>query len=182
MPGANRDIADRSYLLVTPDDLRRLAKIAADDLRQLFERNEPLRRLYLSKYLCTALCQGAALHVVDGKNGIKDWDVWTFFRRHPERQFPPRRRVERSFGDPRFGRLTRTEHVGRCVDLLGRAIECDEGADPSVAIRKYLRDGRTKSAQLLAMKAVILLDPEHRCGEVVWPEGTEPCGLASAPD
>jgi hypothetical protein len=29
--------------------------------------------------VCVALCQGAALHFVDGENGVKDFDVWTFY-------------------------------------------------------------------------------------------------------
>lgn len=172
------ETADRCYEKVMIADLRRLAQIATADRELLFRRNDRLRRLYEDRVLCIALCQGAALHVVDGRNGIKDWDVWTFFRMHPEAPFPPRRRVEREFGDPRFGRsIIRSEYLGRCVDLLGRAIECPEGVDPAAAIRRYLRQGRTASAKALADKAVVLVDPEERCGDIVWPIGAEARGL-----
>lgn len=172
------DLEERCFLTVSLDDLRRLAAIANRDLEELFARNERLRTCYKDRRLCVALCQGAALHLVDGKNGIKDWDVWTFFSRHPDGQFPPRRRVERAFGDPRFGRsVSRSQYEGRCVDLIGRSIDCDEGTDPADALRAYLREARTTTAQLLAQKAVVLLDPEQRCGEVVWPPGAATRGL-----
>jgi len=36
-------------------------------------------------------------------------------------------------------------------------------------IRDYLTSPSTKSAHLLAKKAVVLIDPPSRRGEVVWP-------------
>jgi hypothetical protein len=32
-------------------------------------------RLYADRLFAVALCQGAALHYIDGKNGVKDLDV-----------------------------------------------------------------------------------------------------------
>ena len=41
--------------------------------------------------IAVALCQGAALHYVNGSNGIKDLDVWTFYAERPALiQYPPR--------------------------------------------------------------------------------------------
>jgi hypothetical protein len=37
------------------------------------------------------------------------------------------------------------------------------------AIRRYLAARRTDSAKALAAKAVVLIDPQNRAGEVVWP-------------
>jgi len=36
------------------------------------------------------LCQGAALHYVNGKNGVKDFGVWSFYAQHDDWPFPPR--------------------------------------------------------------------------------------------
>jgi hypothetical protein len=39
----------------------------------------------VDKYL-----QGAALHYVNGQNGIKDFDVWSFYAQYDDWPFPPR--------------------------------------------------------------------------------------------
>lgn len=166
------EVAERCYLPIDDAVLGRLAAIAAEDLQAFFRRNPRWDRLYRERVLCVALCQGAALHFVNGRNGVKDWDVWTFFRLHPEGPFPPRRRGESALGDPRFGRsMVRSEYVGRPVDLIGRSIIADECEDPVTAVQRYLAAGSTQSARRLAEKAVVLLDPAQRCGEVVWPSG-----------
>ena len=46
--------------------------------------------------------------------------------------------------------------------------------DPADAIRRYLTARRTKSAKALAAKAVVLIDPQNRAGEIVWPAGSHP--------
>ncbi|MCB1743607.1 MAG: hypothetical protein KDK91_24740 [Gammaproteobacteria bacterium] len=179
MHTADEGATERSYLRITRADLRRLASIAQADLTDFLARSERARTQLEGRYLCTALCQGAALHAIDGKNGIKDWDVWMFFGREPGDiyQFPYRRRIERSFGEPRFGRsLTRSDHVGRCVDLLGRYIFADAGEDPTAAVRRYLSQGGSRSACLLAAKAVVMVDPES--GVARWFGLSKPLGLA----
>lgn len=106
--------------------------------------------------LLVALCQGAALHYLDGLNGFKDLDVWTFYARHPEGAFPPRWRVMAYFGRRRWA-VTRddTGFLGRHVDLIGRSLDVAPGTDPVRAVRSYLRAGRTASARALAAKAVV---------------------------
>ena len=121
--------------------------------------------------VCVALCQGAALHFVDGENGVKDFDLWTFYTARPDHPlFPWRRRVARVFGDPGFGPVPdRPGFVGRRVDLLARSIEVGSGTDPAEVLCGYLSEGRTASARALAQKAVVLLEPSDRLGTVVWP-------------
>lgn len=51
------------------------AQIEAD----LFARHPHGAGRYAGRLLCRALCQGAALHYLDGKNGVKDFDVWSFY-------------------------------------------------------------------------------------------------------
>jgi len=160
----------RSLLPITLDDLRRLGAIAAEDRKDFFARHPDTAMLYSGRLFAVALCQGAALHYLDGKNGIKDLDVWSFYREHPSRMFPPRRRAKADFGDPKFGTSPDFEHfVGRRVDLIGRSIEVDDVSDPIEVIRTYLRMKKTTSAKLLAQKAMILIEPGHLLGRVIWP-------------
>jgi hypothetical protein len=118
-----------------------------------------------------ALCQGAAQHYVDGKRGIQDFDVYTFYSRHPARPWYAKRKKKMDFGDPRFGTSPDSPHfVGRRVDLLGRSLDVPLGTEPSVAIRSWLRAGRgNMSSAYLAEKSVVLLEPVRRCGEIIWP-------------
>lgn len=116
------------------------------------------------------LCQGAALHYIDNENGIKDFDVWSFYRAAPERPYPYRRRGVMDFGDPKFGQTDDSlSFKGRRVDLLGRSLEVSDGCDPVAALRDYLAGGRTQSARLLAQKAVVLIEPGNELGTVIWP-------------
>ena len=160
----------RSLLPISRDDLRRLGRLAANDRADFFRRKPDTGALYSSRLFAVALCQGAALHYLDGVNGIKDLDVWSFYTEHPARMFPPRRRAKVDFGDSKFGRSPDApDFTGRRVDLIGRSIL---GADPRDAVsslRKYLNGRKTESARLLALKAVILIEPVELLGTTVWP-------------
>ena len=76
----------------------------------------------------------------------------------------------RDFGPSKFGRYPRDapRYSGRRVDLLGRSLRVEPGADLTEAIRRYLTVRRTRSAKELAAKAVVLIDPESRLGEIAW--------------
>lgn len=160
----------RSLEPITRSDLCRLAAIANADIEDLFLRKPETARAYAGRMFCIALCQGGALHYLDGKNGIKDLDVWVFFEAGTGRAFPYRRRGQRDFGDPKFGRTPGDEgFLGRRVDILGRSLRGVDRGDPVETLRKYLEGGKTESARQLARKAVILLEPRHLLGTVVWP-------------
>jgi len=60
-------------------------------------------------------------------------------------------------------------YEGRRVDLMLRGLHCPLDADPVVAIREWLVGGKPGSSRWwLAKKAVILIEPIERSGEVVW--------------
>ena len=162
----------RSYKPIDRSDLVRLAEITRADLVDFFAR-KPRYAVLENRLVCIALCQGAARHFIDGTNGVKDFDVWTFFAAHPDApDFPWRRREARDFGDPKFGPSPdKPDFVGRHVDLLGRSIEVGEGDDLIFVLRRYLSVGRTTTARHLSEKAVVLLEPADRLGTVVWPIG-----------
>src|SRR5438270_503107 len=117
-----RTDAARSFKRISANDLARLASIAELDRTDYF-KGHPRHASLASKVLCVALCQGAALHYLNGRNGVKDFDVWTFYAADHSQQFPPRRLASKDFGRSKFGRSPRCGNVvGRRVDLLGRSI------------------------------------------------------------
>ena len=120
---------------------------------------------------CVALCQGAALHYVDGRNGVKDLDVYTFYAEHPTGPFPSRWLTNADLGPSRFGRYPADPERfrGRRVDLLGRSFDVSPDVDPVAVVRGYLSAGRTETARQLAKKAVVLLEPEKLRGKIIWP-------------
>ena len=168
-------MAERSYASISDDDLDRLAAIAARDRALMFDANSRWA-LYRDRVLCVALCQGAALHFINDQNGVKDFDVWTFFAATASRPYPDpalyRRNKGADFGPSVHG--ARAEDAargfsGRKVDLLSDSLEVAVGVDPAKALRVWLTRGTRKTPRCLAAKAVILLEPRKRRGEVVWP-------------
>jgi hypothetical protein len=170
MGGVPKD-PDRSLVQIGRADLLRLAALAADAEADLFKRNPQGSGRYAGRLLGRALCQGAALHYVNKRNGVKDFDVWSFYAQYDDWPFPARWRGTRDFGPSRFGRYSSDppRYSGRRVDLLGRSLPAETGADPAGVLRRYLTARRTDSAKYLAAKAVVLIHPENRVGEIVWP-------------
>jgi hypothetical protein len=160
----------RSQKHIDRRDLSRLASLAAADRMDFIARMG--RKTLQHAYRCSALCQGAALHYIDGRNGVKDFDVWSFYA-GSSRLFPSRRVVSVDFGNSKFGTSSdRPDFIGRRVDLLGRGIRFeDSDRDDGIidALRTYLSRGSTASARRLAEKAVVLVDPPRLRGKVVWP-------------
>jgi len=158
---------DRSLARIEIADLLRLAALAADAEAELFRRNPHGSGRYAGRLLGRALCQGAALHYVNESNGVKDFDVRSFYARYDDWPFPARWRGTRDFGPSKFGRYPRDppRYSGRRVDLLGRSLSAEPSADPADVLQRYLAARRTGSAKALAAKAVVLIDPQDRAGE-----------------
>jgi hypothetical protein len=158
-----RDDPPRNHGRFTPQVLDRLAAIAAEDREDRFRRR-PRWAPYRDRVLCVALCQGAAMHYVDGKNGVKDLDVYTFFAHDGKvGTWPPRWRIEHRFDLDPF--------QGHYVDLIGRSLAEEVGTDPVLTVQRYLSDRPTATARALAQKAAVILDPEPLRGTVAWPVG-----------
>jgi hypothetical protein len=166
---------DRSHESITPSDLRRLARIARSDRTDFFERFPRWSKLYSGRFLCAALCQGAASHFVNGKTGVKDFDVWSFFCEISGQPMRRRRVVSRDFGHPKFGTSPdRPDFVGRRVDLVFRSIDCNHGTSPITALRQYLTEGRTATARFLAGKGAVLIEPAEFAGAIAWLKRRDP--------
>jgi len=176
--------SSRSYERIGKADLRRLGQLAAED-RDYFYRRRPE---YRGRLFCVALCQGAAQHYLDVErgaakpNGVKDFDVYSFFANIGGKRFPADRRQRHTdFGPSGFGREQAPDprwrhYTGRRVDFLFRGLAVSLGDDPVEALRRYLGAGRTKTARLLALKGAVLIEPEQLLGRIAWPH-TGPVGL-----
>lgn len=166
----------RSYERIDASTLNRLAMIGSAD-RSRFLQGRPE---YRGRLICVALCQGAGLHYVDmanrrrRPNGVKDFDVWSFFAAISGRKFPGyRRRTHVDFGPSKFGRCRgeppRFRHFeGRRVDLFVRDLQAGVSANPVTALREWLEERRTGSQRALAAKGVVLLQPSQLRGKIVW--------------
>jgi len=168
--------------MLREQDLERLLEIE-HVWRNSLERRFEHWREYAPRLLCVAIAQGGALHLIDGKNGIKDFDIYRFFAKHPGRPDPDpaiyRGSTAEDFGDPRrFGRNTDPRAsakvkrmTGRNVDIFSVALPVEPGSDPEPAIRALLAAPRTKRQRCLAEKAVVILDPKPY--RIVWPQRLE---------
>lgn len=174
--------AGRSYEPIDNEDLSTLGRFAAEDL----EKFVASRPEYRERLLCVALCQGAGQHYVDlaigstMPNGVKDFDVWSFFAAVPGERFPADiRNIHVDMGPSKFGRYPNEPKrfagfAGRRIDLFLRALPVELDGDPAEALQAYLTRRRTTSARYLAMKGVVLIEPVARRGEVVWPVAATP--------
>ena len=150
---------------ITIGALSKLAAIAQLDFEGLCYRHPRYKKM-LPLAIC--LAQGAATHVVDGVNGIKDFDVWYFFKAG-EVTAPPRRVAKADFGRGKYGKTNDSPNfVGRRVDLMMRSIPYD--LSPILSIQNYLVKKNTRSAEFLSMKGVIILESfgEESTGTVIW--------------
>ncbi|MDQ6850577.1 MAG: hypothetical protein M3070_11580 [Actinomycetota bacterium] len=164
----------RSLTRIDRNDLLHLANLAADVEARLFARHPQGAGRYAGRLLCRALCQGAALHYLDARTGVKDFDVWSFYAARSDGPFPYRWRGTADYGPSKFGRYREDppSFTGRRVDLLGRSLDVLLDAEPAAVLRDYLSAARTSSAKALAEKAVVLINPERLAGKVAWPEAS----------
>lgn len=170
---APNTVTKRSWETIEPHHLHRLAEIAIDDLEDFFRQYPAHGCRYRDRLMLICLCQGAAGHFVHRDRGVKDFDVWAFFRKHPEQPFPYGRHKTWDFGPSRFGRHPDDEHRrGRGVDLFGRSIPCEAGQDPHDCVREWLGSGKTGSPPEIAKSAVVVIHPEEEAGSIIWDPGS----------
>ena len=161
---------ERSPEIITKSDLRKLLTLARSDIEAFFARN-PSYKEYEGQEVLVALCQGGALHYLDKKNGVKDFDIW-FFYPLKTKNLPYRRRGVVDFGVSKFGAHPKAKakgYRGRTVDVLMRSDAYFSDNKPESAIVNYLKCKNSKTANLLAQKAVIGLYPEKLFGTKLWP-------------
>jgi hypothetical protein len=161
----------RSPEIITKSDLKKLLTLARTDIDSFFNRN-PSYCDYVGNEVLITLCQGGALHYIDRKNGVKDFDVW-FFYPMKSRNLPYRRRGVVDFGESKFGvhpEMKLKGFSGRTVDVLMRSDVFFKGKSPDTEIAEYLLYKNSATSKFLAKKAVIGLFPERLFGKRLWPQ------------
>ncbi len=162
---------ERSPELTTDKDLRKILTLAQGDIESFFNRN-PLYKPYSGKECLIALGQGGALHYIDKKNGVKDFDVWFFYPAIGGIVLPYRRRGVVDFGESKFGRHPDDEGFkGRKIDVMMRSDLHFNNGQPEKCIQSYLTDCKSKTARVLAQKAMIGLYPEKLFSKILWNQG-----------
>jgi len=144
-----------------------------------FFRKWPYCSGFEKELLAIALCQGAANHFVvcqgmaskyfdTEKSGIKDLDIWFFFKKTDGKRFNPRWQYQQDLGPSKFGNSPDdVGYRGRRVDFFGRSIISEEmGIEDS--IKYWLHHGGGRSPGLILQKAVIGLYPEEILCKPIW--------------
>jgi len=85
------------------EGLSLLAEIAAADREAYFGRDRDWAAQYRGRLIATALCPSVALHLLNVTTGVQDFDVYSFYARHPDRPWCAIGNVTADFGQPRFG-------------------------------------------------------------------------------
>lgn len=167
-------ILERSLEPITRTDLSELFEGSKKRLQAFFldtQGSKWLKLYDIENPIAVALCQGAALHFCDGRNGVKDFDVW-FFYPFNQKHLPYRTIWSWDYGNPKFGKHPAlNDHIGRKVDVIVRSIRHHVESDPIATIVEYLEREHTSSARALAKKAVVLISPHRYIGKIVWWRG-----------
>lgn len=165
-------VSKRSFEQLTDNDLRKVRDVGYCVLNDaLFRLSGSTTGAFKDALAVLCLCQGSALHRLTGVRGIKDFDVWGFFRPVSGHRFPVRARWEGDFGPSVHGRHpddVKAGRSGRKVDVLGRDVPMGQNEDPRQAVRRYLAGGRKGTPLELAYRPVIVLWPDKWFGEIVW--------------
>lgn len=159
---------ERSFATITTQDLKRILKLAKSDVKRFFDNHPKYGRLYRGTEILIALGQGAALHYIDKKSGVKDFDVWFFY---PKRTItlPYRRRGTADFGSLKFGKHPDDkDYTGRRIDILMRSDPHFKRNNPQRSLTNYLNQSNTQTAVKLSHKAMIGLWPDSLFGKILW--------------
>lgn len=158
----------RSFAPVTDADLERLSKIVSTAHRDL----RRIRPDLAGRLVAGCLAQGAAAHRVDEMTGVKDFDLWLFYRLDEDSQpANARRRKTYDFGVSAHGRHPDddgSKFVGRRVDVMCRSLPPGAPADPVDAVEAWLAGGAA-SPTILSKRPVVLVWPKPLLGHSVRP-------------
>ena len=144
-----------------------------------FLRNNTYCAKFQDLLLCITLCQGAANHyaICQGyakryfdstKIGVKDFDIWFFFRKEEGRIFNPRWIEKKDMGYTKFGRNPGDVGFrGRRMDFIGRSITFGK-MDIEGTVRRWVQSAGGASPKSLLQKAVVGLYPHEVLGKVIW--------------
>jgi hypothetical protein len=147
--------ANRSFEIITRDDLKHLGQLALSNFADFFARNP--HHAYLGRLRLICLLQTAAKHYVEPDQcrkpdqrcgGVNDFDVCGFFQAVPGQHLFPRRKCKLDFGPSKFGRHPKEGKriEGRRVDVVWRDIVMEPPETPIDSVRRHLRSASSRSS------------------------------------
>lgn len=152
---------ERIYDSISERDLLALKDFGIREHEEFFKRNSYLKKDFYRSLAGICLCQGAALHYLNQKTGIKDFDVWHFYANNENVTLRCRR-----------PKRIKNAYMGRDIDFLKRAIPKNIFAlfpnNLEKIIMSFLLERNTKSKNLLLKKAVIGLYPNNIFAKILW--------------
>ncbi len=150
----------RHNFKITKEHLWWLSKRAEKEHHEFFLR-KPHLQAYRKSLVGIVLCQGAALHYIGKENGIKDFDVWFFYKKDEKVNFSVRKPVTDKKG-----------YKGVKIDFMKRAIPASICAkfsnQPDQCILNYLLERNTSTKRFLLEKAGIGLYPKKIFAQTIW--------------
>ena len=165
MTESSNEETERSFHPLTTADLHRMNRLVSKAHSDLSERRRDLK----GRLLAGCLAQGGGLHFVDPSHGLKDIDLWLFYRSEGLAVgIPSRSRWTYDFGPSEHGRHPEDDpgtFLGRRVDVMVRGVHGRHNT-PAEAVRTWLTTGTT-SARLLKEKPLVLVWPKSLVGEIV---------------
>lgn len=162
----------KSFEPITEQDLRELVKLALIEHEDFFKRKPDYELFYKNSLLFILLGQGAALHYRYGEYGVKDFDIYLFYKDNPEKKMWVRRvkKVDSNlekFGNPK-------------IDFMKKVVKLkyidNENAVENI-IFKLLKESKSfvKYLTVFALKekdrkrnVVIGLYPESIFKKILW--------------
>ncbi|MEK6882227.1 MAG: hypothetical protein AABY22_21595, partial [Nanoarchaeota archaeon] len=103
----------------------------------------------------------AALHYIDRKKNIKDFDIWLFYRGNKKNKLL----VRRPFIDKNGYRGVKIDFMKKAIP----AVLCKKFINgPDKCILKYLQECNTNTGRLLLQKAGVGLHPKKIFAVIIW--------------
>jgi hypothetical protein len=165
--------SERSYHELTLAHLQRLARFVSMAHTEMGQRRADLK----GQLMGACLAQGAAAHFVDRSTGVKDFDLWLFYRQEfLQRHVQVRGRcIVYDFGPSPFGRHPDDplRFRGRRVDVMCRELPRQAPGEPAEAVLAWL-NGSTESARQLRQRPIVMVWPRQQLGHVIWNPTTHP--------
>lgn len=152
----------RYYFKLIIKNLKWLAERAKKEHRDFFVRRPHLQSTYHKSLVGIVLCQGAALHYINQKNGIKDFDIWLFYKTNRKVHLSVRKPFtdKKGYNGIKIDFMKRVISASLCKKFFNRPDEC---------ILRHLQEYNTPTKRLLLQKAVIGLYPKKIFAKIIWP-------------
>lgn len=139
----------KSLEIITDEDLKILIKLAREEHKNFFKRNPELESYYKNSLLCILLGQGAALHYYNGKYGVKDFDVYLFYKENSEKKLLVRRTKNINHKIGKFGNIK--------IDFIKKMIKTKyivgNEEDVLKIINKLLTESKSSVVKFLTVRA-----------------------------